>query len=274
MTRPIVLVTDFGTLDPYVGQLKAVIAAIAPSAPVVDLTHEIEPFAIDEAAWCIETALNVIPANAVVCAVVDPGVGTDRRGIVARAGDRYFVGPDNGILSCAFTASCRDTAGTGPKVTLGEDSGCAVYELRSPQFRLPKTSATFHGRDIFAPAAAHLANGVDHRLFGPPVAEATLLPPFCGRPAAMGELEGYIVRVDRFGNLLTTIRAAELFPSFEICVGGVCIDRHVRTFANVSPGQLLCHADSSGFVAIAVNHGSAAVATGARRGDPVTVRAT
>jgi S-adenosylmethionine hydrolase len=264
MNRPIVLLTDFGWRDSYVGQLKAVLASIAPGAAVIDLSHDIEPFAIDEAAWCLETALPVIPPNAVVAAIVDPGVGTSRRGILVEREGRLFVGPDNGVLSPVLP---------GREGTTGAPAdGVHVHEVRSPQFRLPQASATFHGRDIFAPAAAHLSNGVDHRHLGPPVVPDVVLPEFRGRPGGFGELEGYVVHIDRYGNLITTIRAAELFPRFEVSIAGVTIDRHVRTFANVPEGGLLCHADSSGFLAVAVNRGSAAEATGARRGDTVLLR--
>ena len=270
MKRPIVRLTDFGLHDAYVGQLKAVIASIAPGAPVIDLMHDVEPYAIDEGAWCLETSLPVLPEDAVVCAIVDPGVGTARKGLVVASGGRHFVGPDNGLLSAAFEPAQREQAAeSGSPVPAGT---ITVHELRSPQYALPMPSSTFHGRDIFAPAAAHLANHVDDRLFGPPLGEVVAFPPFAGRPGTMGELNGYIVHVDRYGNLVTTIRAAELFPHFELVVGGVTIVNRVRTFANVPEGQILCHADSSGFIAIAVHRGDASAVTGIRRGDPVLVR--
>jgi len=271
MNRPIFLLSDFGTRDSYVGQVKAAIAAIAPGAPIIDLTHEIEPFAVDEAAWTLEVLMPGLPADAVVCAVVDPGVGGSRRANLAVAGGRAFVGPDNGLLSGLLADDERPDRGEKP-VAVPAPRGVAVHDLCSPQFRLPSVSATFHGRDIFAPAAAHLSTGVDHRLFGPPVGTMVALPAFRGQPGDFGELHGYVVHVDRFGNLITTIRAAELFPCFELSVGEATIDRHVRTFSNVPEGRLLCHADSSGYVAIAVHKGSAAAATGAGRGDRVTVR--
>jgi S-adenosylmethionine hydrolase len=206
-----------------------------------------------------------------VCAVVDPGVGSSRRAILAVAGGRTFVGPDNGILSCLLAEDERPERGR-EALAVPAPKGIAVHDLCSPQFRLPSVSATFHGRDLFAPAAAHLAAGVDFRLFGPPIGTMLAFPPFCGQPGSFGERHGYVVHVDRFGNLITTIRAAELFPRFEISVGGHTIDRHVRTFSGVGEGQLLCHVDSSGYVAIAAHKGDAAAMTGARRGDPVTVR--
>jgi S-adenosylmethionine hydrolase len=271
MNRPIVLLTDFGTRDTYVGQVKAVIASIAPGADVIDLSHDVEPFAIDEAAWLLETALDFLPDDAIVCAIVDPGVGTARKAIVVRAAGRLLVGPDNGVLSAALSQDAREAAAAGGGPVSCAGIPVAVHELCSPQFRLRATSATFHGRDIFAPAAAYISAGLDYRLLGPPLATMVALPPFCGRPASHGVLEGYVVHIDRFGNLVTTIRSSELFPSFELRLGDVTIDQHVRTFANVGPGKLLCHVDSSGFIAVAVNRGSAAELTGARRGDRVVV---
>jgi S-adenosylmethionine hydrolase len=271
MNRPIFLLSDFGTRDSYVGQVKAVLASIAPGSPVFDLTHDVEPYAVDEGAWLLETSLPYLPEDAVVFAVVDPGVGTARRALVVRAGGRHFVGPDNGILSGVLPFESRGgiegALGTAPVA-----GDVAIHELCSPQYRLSNASATFHGRDVFAPAAAHLAAGLDMRHCGPPLADMLAFPVFGGRPAGFGRREGYVVHIDRFGSLLTTIRAAELFPCFELTVGNVTIDRRVRTFANAGRGELFCHADSSGFIAVATNGGSAAQATGARRGDPVVLR--
>lgn len=264
LARPIFLLTDFGTRDSYVGQVKAVIAGIAPRSPVFDLTHEVEPFAVDEGAWLLETAMAALPANAVVMAVVDPGVGTPRRGLLVLCDGRAFVGPDNGILSCAFPAAIRDG---------GEGESRDVRELSDPRFHRASVSATFHARDIFGPVAAHLAAGLDHRLVGPPAPNPLLLPPCCGQPGALGELRGEVVHIDRFGNLLTTIRAAQLFPSFELEVAGRVIGRHVRTFADAPRAEPFCHVDSTGYVAVAVYEGSAAALLGATRREPVVVRA-
>jgi S-adenosylmethionine hydrolase len=145
-------------------------------------------------------------------------------------------------------------------------------EVCAPQFRRQTVSATFHGRDIFGPAAAHVAAGLDYRLLGPPMAGVMALPPFRGFPGERGSLRGEVIHVDRYGNLVTTIRAAQLFPAFEVVVNGHVVDRHVRTFSDAPSGSPFCHADSSGFVAVAMNRGVAAAALGARRGDAVVVR--
>jgi S-adenosylmethionine hydrolase len=232
--------------------------------PIHDLTHEVAPFAIDEGAWLLETALQVLSEDAVVLAVVDPGVGTARRPIVVASGGRHFVGPDNGLLSAAFPEAMRE----GREATGGEPD---VRELCAAQFQRPHVSATFHGRDIFAPAAAHLAAGLDYCHLGPDAPGPVLLPAFCGRPGDFGELHGYVVHVDRYGNLITTVRGEQLFPEFAIEVGGHKVDTHVHTFADAPPGQPFCHGDSSGFLAIAINQGDAARELGVARGDAVRV---
>jgi len=268
-----VLLTDYGTRDHYVGQVKAVIAGIAPSSPIIDLSHEVHPFAVDEGAWMLETALPVLPENAIVLAVVDPGVGTPRKPIAVRYAGRDFVGPDNGLLSTAFPAEMRRKLRSAATVAVPALDGLDVRELCEPQFRRPAVSRTFHGRDIFAPAAAHIAAGVNFRQFGPPVARAVVLPEWGAMPQAMGQLQSYVVHVDRYGNLITTIRASQLFPSFELVVNNVVIDRHVRTFGDAAADEAFCHVDSSGFIAIAVKEASAAERLGVARGTPVTVRA-
>jgi S-adenosylmethionine hydrolase len=272
VTRPIFLLTDFGLSDSYVGQVRAVISGIAPAAPLHDLTHEIEPYSTEEAAWMLECALPALPAASVVMAVVDPGVGTARRALALRCGERDFVGPDNGILSGIVPDELRDRAPAGGGSVNVFGARIDVRELTSPRFRRPAVSATFHGRDIFAPAAAHLAIGLDFRHLGPPLAEMRLFPPFRGEPLGKGALAGRVVHVDHFGNLVTTIRASQAFPSCSVEVAGQVVDSRVRTFAEAEPGSLFCYVDSSGFIAIAVNQGSAAREFGVARGAPVLVR--
>ena len=273
---PIVLLTDFGTADSYVGQVKAVLTARAPGAPLIDLTHEVSPFAIEEGAWLLETALPFLPAPAVVLAVVDPGVGSERAAIAVRApvpGDpaavRYFVGPDNGLLSGAVPPGERPAFPVGPCAVPG---GFAVRAIESAEARLATVSATFHGRDLFAPAAAHLAAGGDFETLGPARDELTLRPAFEARPEAHpdGErLRGRVIHVDRYGNLVTTIRQEQLPANYVIDLVGHRIERAVRTFSDAPRAALACHVDSSGFLAIAEREGSAAARTGAHRGDAV-----
>jgi hypothetical protein len=262
MTLPIFLLTDFGTRDTYVGQMKAVILGIAPGAPVVDLTHDVQPFDVAEGAWLLETALPALPERCVVLAVVDPGVGTARRPIVVASDGRTFVGPDNGLLSGAFPGIAR---------TCGQLTGTQVYELANAGLRRGAVSDTFHGRDIFAPAAAHFAAGTDPRSAGPELHHPVLLPPFRAERGAEGELTGEVIHVDQFGTAVTTIRRDELPGRYTVQAGPTPVEHVGRTFADVSPGEALTFIDSSGYLAVAVNQGSAAGQLGLRRGSPVTV---
>ncbi len=270
---PIVLLTDFGTSDTYVGQVKSVLTARAPGAPLVDLTHEVSPYAIDEGAWLLETALAFLPAPAVVLAVVDPGVGSERLPIVMRApapGDslatRYFVAPDNGLLSAAVPPDTRPATPGPCPVPPGLD----VRAIENPEVRLATVSATFHGRDLFAPAAAHIAATGRHETLGQALDGITLLPPFAGL-ADGAAIRGAVIHVDRYGNLVTTIREEQLPRDFTLDINGHRIGRMVRTFSDAPPGSLACHIDSSGFLAIAEREGNAAARTGSARGDAVVL---
>ena len=270
---PIFLLTDFGAQGACVGQVKAVISARAPAAPIIDLTHQVSPYAIDEGAWLLETALPFLPAPAVVLAVVDPGVGSARLPIAVRAAPpsapsdvRYFVGPDNGLLAPAAPPEARPSSPQPRPPPPGLD----VRAIENPEARLPTLSATFHGRDLFAPAAAHIAVTGAHEALGPSRPELTLLPPFRASPEA-GGLRGAVIHIDHYGNLVTTIRQEQLPPRFTLAVNGRRIERTVRTFSEAPHGALACHIDSSGFLAIAEREGNAAVRTGASRGDPVVL---
>jgi len=254
LTRPIFLLTDFGTRDYHVGQVKAVIAGIAPAAAIHDLTHDADPFAIDHGAWLLEAAAPALPAHAVVMAVVDPGVGTERRGIAVASAGHLFVGPDNGILSCAVRAG----------------DGTAV-ELTAPEFRREPVAPTFHARDIFAPAAAHLAVSLDLQRLGPLASNPLVLPEFRAHDDGSGQLGAYAVHIDRFGNIITTVRASQLPGVFALDIGGHRIDAFVRTFAEAPQGTPVCYVDSGGFLGVAINQGSAAAALGITRGARVVV---
>lgn len=268
---PVFLLTDFGARDAYAGQVRAVIASLAPGAPVFDLTHEVSPFAIEEGAWLLETALAVLPAPSVVLAVVDPGVGGARAPVAVRTpggdggGARCFVGPDNGLLSAVAPDAARpDRPATRPL-----PAGVEARRIESPQARRATVSATFHGRDLFAPAAALVAREGGIEGVGPAVDALTLLPPFAGVADGEGGLRGTVVHVDRYGNLITSVRAEQLPPAFALDAGGHRIERLVRTFGDAPAGTLACHVDSSGFLAIAEREGSAATRTGLRRGNGV-----
>lgn len=270
LARPVFLLTDFGTRDHYAGQVRAVIHTRAPRSPLIDITHDAEPFAIDHAAWLLETALPVIPPDSVVMAIVDPGVGTDRAPLAVHANGRWFVGPDNGLLSPAFDDAVRETVrGTPAPVAVPLDA--AVHRLENPEHRRHQVSLTFHARDVFAPAAAAIATGVPLTDLGPAAASVVLLPPFRGDPIAGGTaLRGYIAHIDRYGNLITTVRASQVGPVFAVTIAGRRIVS-APTFDDVPTGELLGHVDSSSFVAVACNQGDAARVLGVLRGAPVMV---
>lgn len=270
VARPIFLLTDFGTRDHYAGQVKAVLFERAPRSTCVDITHEVEAFAIDEGAWLLETALPVIPRGSVILAVVDPGVGSEREAVAVEAGGRWFVGPDNGLLSPAFGDEARDDVG-GAATPARVSAGVSAHRIANPAYRRADVSHTFHARDIFAPAAAALATGVPVAAVGPRVDMVTLLPPFRGEGADGGALHGYVVHLDRYGNLVTTIRGPELPPRYALIVAGHRIPVAGRTFSDVGRGELVSHVDSSGFVAVACNQGNAARMLGAKRGTRVIV---
>src|SRR5262245_10927525 len=185
----ITLTTDFGTRDPYVAEMKAVILGVNPAVRLLDVTHDIARHDVLEGALAVEAIAAVCATGTVHVAVVDPGVGTSRRGLVVSAGGQFFVGPDNGL----FTAALSNPEGE-------------AFELREPAYRRPTVSATFHGRDVFGPAAAHLTLGVAPASFGPRVADPVRLISRTARDVT-GGVEGRVIQIDRFGNLITSIDA-------------------------------------------------------------------
>jgi S-adenosylmethionine hydrolase len=251
MTSLITLLTDFGLDDTYVGQIKGAILAVAPSATLVDLTHAVPPQDIQAGAFLLWSAVEPFPAGSVHLAVVDPGVGSDRRPIVIQSqrGD-IFVGPDNGLLQPAV-----DRLG-GALLTVEPTEGkywrCGI-------------SATFHGRDVFGPLAGHIASGVALGSLGPPNDDAQQL----SLPQPQG-LVGEVVHVDTYGNLVTNLPAALLPEQFEIRIGPHRVPR-ASHYAAVAPGALLALTGSAGLLEISARNASAAAITSAQRGTPVLV---
>lgn len=247
---PILILTDFGTRDPYVASMKGVIASRTEIA-IHDLTHEIAPFDVFEAAWFLRTVWMWWPKGSIFVAVVDPGVGTSRRILVGRRDDRLFIAPDNGVLTF---------------VEAGE-----VVAVEREDLYLPDGSDTFHGRDRFAPIAAALANGFAYGNIGPTAGEISRLP---YRPPsyASDSAEGSVVAIDRFGNCVTDLARNEIaFETFRLYAGKHSIGRTERTYASSpDPGPFLL-IGSSGLVEISVANGSAAEALGVRRGDAVRI---
>ncbi|HEY2992414.1 MAG TPA: SAM-dependent chlorinase/fluorinase [Methylomirabilota bacterium] len=259
MVGIVTLTTDFGLRDAYVAEMKGVMLGIAEAArrplQLVDVTHEVERHDITEGALALEAAAPFFPAGTVHLAVVDPGVGTERRGLVLAAAGHVFVGPDNGLFTPFL-----------------DDGDWRAFELAEADFRLPVVSRTFHGRDLFAPAAAHLASGLDPARLGPPVSDPVRLS-WPEVRAVAGAVAGAVVHTDRFGNLITSIHARTLAPvnaDLVVRVGGREVPL-VGTYGDLSVGRPGALIGSGGRLEIAVREGSAATLLRARRGTAVVV---
>ncbi len=261
----IALLTDFGTQDIYGGVMKGVIWSICPDARIADLTHEIPPQDITAGALALWGAVRYFPQGTVFCAVVDPGVGTERRAIALQTHEHFFVGPDNGLLWWAVS----------------ESEILAAVELRNPAYFLPVISRTFHGRDIFAPVAAHIANGVPLSEFGPEIDPDTLvkLPPL--RAAISDErILAQVIHIDRFGNAITNLREEDFavwvenlgWRNWLAFIREVVFDEIHRTYGEVPPGTPLLLFNSYGLLEVAVNRGSATQRLGIRTGDVLEIR--
>lgn len=259
MTTPIItLLTDFGTADAFVGIMKGVILGINPDARIVDLTHAVPPQHILVGALMLRSAVSAFPPGTIHVAVVDPGVGSTRRPILIETESGFLIGPDNGILSPAAAALRQRTARLIENATF---------------FRHP-VSQTFHGRDVFAPVAAHLSRGIEPAVLGPPLdAIVDLALPSAQRTASA--VRGQVVHVDRFGNLVTNLEADAIasFPAerVSVSIGGTRVVGPVAAYAAVAEGQPLAIVGSWGMLEIAVRNGNAAEMFAARPGTPVTV---
>lgn len=256
MESIITLTTDFGLKDAYQGVMKGVILGINPYVRIVDITHLIPPGDILECAYVLRDACKFFPDNTIHVAVVDPGVGGNRKPILIETGRHFFIGPDNGVFSLA--ADKKEIR--------------RVIELKNREYFLKETSNTFHGRDIFAPVAGHLSLGADPEEFGDeiPGAHSIEFP----APEKKGDaIIGSIVRADSFGNLITDIRKADVAgTACEVEVKGRTIGSISKTYSSVAKGELLALIGSSKFLEIAVNGGSASAVLGAAPGDRVVVR--
>lgn len=254
----ITLTTDFGYQDPFVGIMKGVIAGINPQARVIDLSHGVPAQNVMAGALTLQHSVQYFAAGTIHVVVVDPGVGSARKPILLEHGDRYFVGPDNGVLSLALEHKPPDR----------------VVELTNTNFHLQHVSKTFHGRDIFAPVAAHLSLGVPPTEFGKPLDKLVKLSiPQSIRSG--NRLDGEIIYADGFGNLFTNIRERDLtgLPKdrLEIGLTGVQLGGLVSTYTGASAGQVACLINSWGLLEIYINRGNAMQRTGAKVGDKVTV---
>ncbi|MFN3420094.1 MAG: S-adenosyl-l-methionine hydroxide adenosyltransferase family protein [Armatimonadota bacterium] len=260
--RVIALLTDFGTEDIYVGVMKGVIWSICPDAQIADLTHEIPPQDVVSGALALWGAFKFFPKGTVFCAVVDPGVGTNRRAIAIQTREHFFVGPDNGLLWWA----------------VNESEIVKCVELRNRAYFLPSVSQTFHGRDIFAPVSAHIARGVPLEEFGPDlkVSELVKLPPL---KAELSErtIQAKVIHIDRFGNAITNLRHEDFVKwmsgkrAWTAKIGGVRFNSLNSSYAEVPTGEPLLLFNSYGLLEVAVNRGNAAEQIGIRKGDVLEI---
>ncbi|MBT3391397.1 MAG: SAM-dependent chlorinase/fluorinase [Chloroflexi bacterium] len=275
MHNPIVLLTDFGTRDAFVGIMKGVIARINPAARMIDLNHNIPPGDIGRAALTLWQAADFFPKGSIFLSVIDPGVGTPRRAIIADNGTYRFVGPDNGSFS----------------YVMSEDS--PAWELANPQYMLTSPGMTFHGRDVFSPAAAHASLGVSPSSFGPAVPNPVRLPPPRLEITLEGSIHGEILHADHFGNLLTSLGQFTHTPEGQLHltpwasttpkqnINPAQYRVHLpdgrplpwaKTFGEIPAGTCAALIGSTGLIEIAANRHSAAELLKLRDGDIVTIR--
>ena len=260
MPDPIItLTTDFGLSDHLVGTLKGVILNINPAVHIVDINHNVAPFDILDGALTIANAYRYFPPRTIHVVIVDPGVGTQRRPLLVTGGNQYFVAPDNGVLSTIF-----------------ERESCTARHITAQHYFLNPVSATFHGRDVFAPTAAWLSKVWQTEAFGPEVTDhARFSMP---KPKAAGPaVKGVILRVDIFGNLMTNLTTDDVSPqalssgAIKLAVNGKEVRKMARTFGDGTPGEPVAILGSAGYLEIAVNRGNAARTLGANRGAEVTL---
>lgn len=264
----ITLTTDFGMEDAYVAAMKGVILQINPDVTLVDICHTIEPQNIQQGAFVLSTAVNFFPQDTIHLVVVDPGVGGARRPIILETDNAIFVAPDNGVLSYVVQAACAKRI-AGP--TLMKLPPCfQAFEIANPKYWHHPVSTTFHGRDIFAPVAAHISLGKPLDELGNPIRSMNVFPLPKPRTDADGNLIGHVLHIDHFGNLITDVGGGDLPPgTCSIQVAGHKIRSLSRSYEGSQ--DLLAIIGSSGRLEIAFKGGSAARFLGSRPGDEVRI---
>ena len=255
----ITLTSDFGLKDPYVAEMKGVILTINPKATIVDITHGIEKFNIGIAAFMLASAVSYFPKGTVHLAVVDPGVGSERRALLIQTKCSSFVGPDNGLLMLAAQSQGIEH----------------IYELSNPNLLLPKVSNTFHGRDIFAPAAAYIDKGTKPSEFGAEI-EDPVIPCFSAVERLNGVLKGEVLYIDGFGNIITNLKEKNMLDSRLLEVQFPSVSLRVKfgkVYAEAEPKEPIVLVGSNGFVEIAINRDNAASKFNVKVGDKITIAA-
>jgi S-adenosyl-L-methionine hydrolase (adenosine-forming) len=252
----ITLTSDFGLKDPYVAEMKGVILSINPKAALVDITHEIDKFNIRMAAFILASAAPYFPQGTVHLAVVDPGVGTERRAIVIQTKKAFLVGPDNGVLMIAAQNQEIES----------------IHQLSNPNLMLPKTSNTFHGRDIFAPAAAYIDKGVQPSEFGPEIKDP-VISQFSTVKHGSDGLRGEVLQIDGFGNIITNVKEENLVKGkLNVKLPKVSLKiKFAKKYGEAEPQKPIFLVGSHGFVEIALNQGNAAAKFHVKAGDKIIV---
>ena len=253
----IAILTDFGTSDYFVGAMKGVIFSVNEAAKIVDITHEIPPQDISAASFTLRACYKNFPRKTVFLTVVDPGVGTNRRAILVETDDYYFIAPDNGLLSFVF-----------------QKQNFKVFELTNKEFFAETVSRTFHGRDVFAPVAAHLSKGVEAGEFGAEINDFICLKPAKPRTISAQESEAEVIHIDRFGNLITNLKEKDLPSDFVLEINGKTINRLQNSFAEAESDDAFMIWGSAGFLEICVFQNSAANRLKAKIGQIISVRKT
>jgi S-adenosylmethionine hydrolase len=256
MQPPITLLTDFTQKDGFVAVMKGVILSIEPSATIVDMSHDISPQNITEAAFVLQTSYRFFPVSTIHVIVVDPGVGSSRRIICMDTGDYRFLAPDNGVLT----------------MLLQEHANASVFNVTEQRYFLKQVSQTFHGRDIFAPVAAHLLKGCRPDELGPKIDDYTIKDVRAPQTAG-GRIHAQVAHIDRFGNIITNMPVNRInranFKQIDFC--GSCIANYVDSYSESPPGLPFVIPGSSGFLEIAMNKQRAADRFTCKPGDSLTV---
>jgi len=249
----IALLTDFGVRDYFVGAMKGAILSINADAKIIDITHEIPPQDVKTAAFTLQACYANFPEKTIFVAVVDPGVGSNRKAILVETEKYFFIAPDNGLLSFVF------------------DERASVFELTNKKYFAGNISRTFHGRDVFAPVAAHLSNGVEPNDFGKETKDFIRFETPAPRTISDDEIEAEIIHVDRFGNLITNLKTEDLPENFSLEINGKIIDKRRNFYAEAGRGELFMIWGSAGFLEVASARDSASKLLNATVGARVSI---
>jgi len=254
--------TDFGVNDHYVGSMKGVILNINPAAQIVDICNSVQSFDVLDGALTIAQCYKYFPANTVHLVIVDPGVGTSRRPLLVMTEKCFFIAPDNGVLSFVYE----------------QEERISVRHISAEHYFLQPVSATFHGRDVFAPIAGYMSKGMEFSKFGDEVTDYVRFAAPKPKPVNDKAMKGVVLKVDKFGNLITNIRPQDLPqlfaaspPPFKLVVGKSEITKIKGAYAEGAPGEVFAILGSTGFLEIAANRAAAAHVVGAGRGTDVGV---